>query len=185
MPKAIFAIETLSRLLVSELLKGYDDPFHFWRDLGYKKPLTRDEIMNASYDPSRFRSEYTKKYTHDRSREGDSFVRAEHIHRVRRCLENPEAWPPLRMYHNTWDEFLLVDGHHRLLAAHLLEIESVPVVWAGIWERLCDLYPKSVAAGLLSVDAPGSGEYYWAGRTSYEKRQAKKAERRAAREQEA
>lgn len=183
MPKSTVATETLPRLLVSEILEGYDDPFHMWHDLGPKNPLTRDEIMTATYDPTAFRSKYTKKYTHDRSRDGDPFVRAEHIHRIRRCLENPSAWPPLKMYHTTYDSFYLIDGHHRLLAAYLLDLESVPVVWAGTWENLCARYPKSVVAGLISVDVPGTGEYYWPGRKSYEKRQAERAARAKARQE--
>lgn len=180
MAKASVALAALPRLLVSELLEGYDNPFHLWKDLA-GVPLTRDEIMGTSCDSALFRPEYTKAYTHDPSRHGDPFVRAEHIYRVRRCLTNHEAWPPLRMYHTTWDSFYLVDGHHRLLAAYLLGLASVPVMWAGDWRNLCARYPASVAAGLLSPDVIGAGAYYWRGRRSYEKRQAELAARVMAR----
>lgn len=181
MSKVAAAPVALPRLLVSEILKGYNNPFHLWNDLA-GTPLTRREITSARYDPETFRSKYTKAYTHDKSRHGDPFVRAEHIHRVRRCLVGHEAWPPLRMYHDTWDRFLLVDGHHRLLAAYLLGLTSVPVVWAGDWLHLCARYPESVAAGLLSPAVVGAGEKYWPGRRSYEKRHAEAAARAAARQ---
>lgn len=155
------------RLLISGLAEDYDDIFRCWRDLD-RKALTREEILGYVGDLTLPSRTYKVKGRTGRSSEE---IRLDHIKRVRRCMINPEKMPPLDVYQTTRDGFILYDGHHRLLAAHILGWESVPIQWRGMWNLLCVDFPNSFKAGLLPVGPDGPlGGAPWRGRKSFELR---------------
>ena len=142
------------RLLIDELLngervRGYNNVFHMWTDLG--EPLTREEIMAYAgpLDDLPF-----GKYPKDGMYKADyspAEIRLDHIKRVRRAMLNIEGCPPVLMHQfKFYDTYCLVDGHHRLLAAYMLGNTSIAIQWRGIWEVLCSKFPASAEAGLLN-----------------------------------
>ena len=66
-------------------------------------------------------------------------------------MQDPGAWPALFLEQDDTGTYKLDDGHHRLAAAKLLNLQKVPIKWMGSWKDLCQQFPRSYRAGLLRL----------------------------------
>ena len=80
-------------------------------------------------------------------------MRKEHIQRIVALMRSPDSWDPLQICDGSEDEgarFLyLDDGHHRLRAAIVLGLPSLPILYCGLWKSIRTAFPASYRAGML------------------------------------
>lgn len=80
-------------------------------------------------------------------------MRKEHIQRIVALMRSPDSWDPLQICDGSEDEgarFLyLDDGHHRLRAALVLGLPSLPILYCGLWKSIRTAFPASYRAGML------------------------------------
>lgn len=80
-------------------------------------------------------------------------MRKEHIQRIVALMRSPESWDPLQICDGSEDEgagsLYLDDGHHRLRAAIVLGLPSLPILYCGLWKSIRTAFPASYRAGML------------------------------------
>jgi len=139
----------MQRVFCQELLDvrgGIEHVLGVWHDID--RPLCIDDVLQYNGSIPDTMPPFDPNSDVDYGEQ----ARLMHVQRIRYCMLNPSAWPPLEIESDmAWGTVMLNDGHHRLAAAHLLELETVPVVWSGIWKDIRASLPRSYRAGLLRL----------------------------------
>lgn len=116
-----------------------------WCDIS--TPITDDEILAYDGPASRLPPYEWKLHT------TESQMRLEHIQRIVALTRNPDTWEPLDLLDGSDDEdaghLTLDDGHHRVRAAQLLDLPSLPIRYCGLWQTIRTAFPASYRAGML------------------------------------
>lgn len=139
----------MQHVLCRELLDvigGIAHVLDCWHDIDH--PISIDDVLNYSgvipdvvppFDP-------------DSDVDYSEQARVLHVQRIRYCMLNPAAWPPLDVETDfNFGTIMLNDGHHRLAAAYFLKLDMVPVIWGGVWKDIRLNLPRSYRAGLLRL----------------------------------
>lgn len=145
-----------NKILVSELSKVFD--YNPWQDIlekveGLEEYMCADDIRICKEEVigynGRFKipkKGYSLNHNNVRSR------RHEHIIRIKSLmLANPEMWKPISI-NTDWLTLspILEDGHHRLMAAQFMNLESINVELGGLMEIMEEYFPESYKLKLFN-----------------------------------
>jgi hypothetical protein len=114
-----------------------------WFDI--ETEITVEDVLNYAGQNKSYEDDYRIDYIKSDDR------RIEHIQRIRSIMQiSPLLWKPISLDMDwTTSEPVLDDGHHRVFAASIMKLDTIPVEWSGYKEIIQMNFPKSFQLGLM------------------------------------